>query len=50
MFSKLWQSVAAILGVLAVALLIAALYFRGTAAVSDARADKAEQLRKSAKL
>ena len=43
MFSKLWQSVAAILGVLAVALLIAALYFRGTAAVSDARADKAEQ-------
>jgi hypothetical protein len=43
MFSKLWQSVAAILGVLAVALLIAALYFRGTAAVSDARAHKAEQ-------
>ena len=43
MFSKLWQSVAAILGVLAVALLIAALYFRGTAAVSDALADKAEQ-------
>lgn len=43
MFSKLWQSVAAILGVLAFALLIAALYFRGTAAVSDARADKAEQ-------
>ena len=43
MFSKLWQSVAAILGVLAVALLIVALYFRGTAAVFDARADKAEQ-------
>ena len=43
MFSQVWKLTAGVLGVLAVALLIAALYFRGTAAVSDARADKAEQ-------
>ena len=38
-----WKLTAIAVAVLAVALLIAALYFRGTAAVSDARADKAEQ-------
>lgn len=43
MFSKLWQSVAAILGALAVVLLIVALYFRGVAAVSDASAEQAKQ-------
>lgn len=38
-----WKFTAIVVSVLAAALLIAALYFRGTAAVSDARADKAEQ-------
>lgn len=41
MFSRLWQTVAAILGALAVTFLVAALFFRGSAAVADARADAA---------
>lgn len=41
MFSKLWQAVAAILGVLVVILLIVALMFRGSAAVANAGKDAA---------
>jgi len=44
-----WKLTAIAVAVLAVALLIAALYFRGTAAVSDASADKARQERDAAR-
>ena len=41
MFSNLWKLLSGVLGVLVVILLILALLFRGSAAVSDARADAA---------
>ena len=44
-----WKLTAIAVAVLAVALLIAALYFRGNAAVSDASADKARQERDAAR-
>lgn len=47
--NPLWRMSAYALAVLAVIAVVAALYFRGDSAVSDARADKAESERDSAR-